>query len=76
MEFDFEKFKQYVNTYDPKKDGCSDDTIIIKDMIYGIGVSYKEKYKFGQGYIKFIKFIKLIHSPIRIKKLTRILKCD
>ena len=39
LPFDFEKFKEYVNSYDPKKHGGNDQIIIISDMLYGIGIS-------------------------------------
>jgi len=74
MKFDFEKFKEYVKTYDPKRDGCSRDDIIIKDMIYGIGISYDKKYYGFSGYKKFLKYIRVLHTSFRERKLRRILK--
>lgn len=75
MMFDFEYFKDYVNTYDPNSTGCKDDITIIKDMLYGIGISYDNKrFSAFKGYNRFINFIKLLHAPIRERKLKRIMK--
>ena len=57
--FDWKAFKEYVNTYDPKRHGANDQIIIMHDMIYGIGLSIdKEKYQYGEGYRKFNQFLK------------------
>ena len=37
-KFDFEKFKEYVNTYEPSKYGMDKPDVIAKDMLYGIGI--------------------------------------
>ena len=61
IQFDWKAFKKYVDTYEPSKHGANDTQIIIKDMIYGIGLSVdKEKYKFHDGYLKFIEYLKEI----------------
>jgi hypothetical protein len=79
MKFDFDKFKEYVNTYEPEKDGCGIGDIIIKDMIYGIGISYdKNKYSMADGYKMFLSYVSMIHKHPKVvkryKKLKRILK--
>ncbi len=58
-KFDLDKFKEYVNTYDIKKNGLNNDVTILKDMIYGLGISMdSEKYSFNSGFKKFISKIK------------------
>ena len=46
MEFNYEYFKEYVNTYDPKTNGCNNDETIINDMLYGIYVPFIYAYYF------------------------------
>ena len=56
--FDFEKFKEYVNTYDPHKHGLGSDNTIIKDMVYGMGIALDEKkYSMADGFRKFVKHL-------------------
>ena len=58
-KFDLEKFKEYVNTYDQRKNGLDNDETIVKDMLYGIGLCLdKEEYCFAGGYRKFKTFLK------------------
>ena len=58
-EFDFEKFKKYVNTYNPKTHGLNMDVTILKDMLYGLGICLdEEKYEFAGGYREFVKFLR------------------
>jgi hypothetical protein len=58
-KFDMEKFKEYVNTYDKRKNGLDNDETIVKDMLYGIGLCLdKEEYCFAGGYKKFKAFLK------------------
>lgn len=58
-KFDMDKFKEYVNTYDQRKNGLDNDETIVKDMLYGIGLCLdKRKYCFAQGYRKFKTFLK------------------
>jgi len=56
--FDFEKFKNYVNTYDPERLGNNQVDSIIKDMLYGIGISLGDKFRFSDGYKKFMDDLK------------------
>lgn len=59
--FDWEKFKDYVNTYDPKIHGLNIPETIIKDMIYGLGISSDEdEYLYVDGYKKFVEHLKEI----------------
>jgi hypothetical protein len=52
--FDFKHFQNYVKTYDEKKDGLDNPDTILKDMLYGLGISIdKEKYSFYKGFEKF-----------------------
>ena len=63
-KFDLVAFKEYVNTYTKTGNGCDDDNVIVKDMLYGIGTSLdKKKYSFAQGFAKFLKHV------IKINKL-------
>ena len=60
-KFDLIKFKEYVNTYTKTGagGGCDDDRIIVKDMLYGIGLCLNEKeYENADGYRKFIAFLR------------------
>jgi hypothetical protein len=62
-KFDWDKFKEYVDTYDPDKHAASNPDIILEDMLYGLGTSLKPKeYKMSNGYKNFkqdlIDFIK------------------
>ncbi len=58
-KFDMEKFKEYVQTYDPKKNGLDNDDTIVKDMIYGIGLCLnKKEFEFAGGFKKFKTFLK------------------
>ena len=58
-KFDMQKFKEYVNTYDKRKNGLDNDETIVKDMLYGIGLCLdKEQYCYAGGYKKFKAFLK------------------
>jgi len=52
--FDLEKFKNYVNTYD-KQMGHKKYSVktIIDDFLYGIGICLDEDNEHAQGYRKF-----------------------
>lgn len=59
IAFDWNAFKEYVNTYDPQKHGLNRKKTIINDMLYGIGLSTcREKYRYADGYAKFKQFLK------------------
>lgn len=60
--FDWDKFKDYVNTYKPQEHGLNIPDVVLEDMLYGLGISLNSKeYKMRDGYEKFkqdlIKFI-------------------
>jgi len=58
-KFDIQKFKEYVQTYDAKRDGLDNDDNIVKDMLYGIGLCLnKKEFESHYGFKKFKKFIK------------------
>jgi hypothetical protein len=65
-KFNLKAFKKYVNTYDVLRHGGDDDRIIIKDMIYGIGIALDdEEYRNADGWKKFKAFIQpLLDEPI------------
>lgn len=46
------RFKHYVNTYGPEH--CYDTDCFILDMLYGIGSSLDDKYKFKSGLDLFL----------------------
>jgi hypothetical protein len=52
--FDWDKFKEYVNTYKPEEHSF-DDFCTIEDMVYGIGIALGEEYREATGYRKFLK---------------------
>lgn len=61
QKFDWPKFIEYVNTYDPKIDGNNNNKTIIHDILFGIGLSLdQENFEFYDGYEKFKKFLKEI----------------
>ena len=58
-KFDMKNFKEYVKTYDTKKNGLDDDDTIVKDMLYGIGLCLnKKEFQYADGFSKFKMFIK------------------
>lgn len=58
-KFDMQKFKEYVQTYDVKKNGLDNDDTIVKDMLYGIGLCLnKKEFEYADGFKKFKTFIK------------------
>mgnify|MGYP000109025365 CR=1 FL=1 len=58
-KFDMQKFKEYVKTYDAKKNGLDNDDTIVKDMLYGIGLCLnKKEFEYADGFKKFKTFIK------------------
>ena len=58
-KFDMQKFKDYVQTYNAKKNGLDNDDTIVKDMLYGIGLCLnKKEFEFADGFKKFKTFIK------------------
>lgn len=66
-EFDWEHFKEYVNTYDPKKDGLDDWNVILLDMLYGLGISVdKDEFSYGTGFKKFKEYLNTnVHWKIK-----------
>lgn len=40
---------------------CSDETFM-KDLIYGVGISFSEKYEFSDGYKKFIAMLSYMYK--------------
>jgi len=62
-KFDLLKFKEYMNTYTKTGVGCDNDRIIVKDILYGIGIALDgEEYRNNDGYKKFLEHIKQIHE--------------
>ena len=51
--FNWKKFTEYVNSYEPSTHSC-DDFCIIEDMVYGLGVALHHKYNGTDGYRKFL----------------------
>jgi hypothetical protein len=51
--FDFEAFKEYVNTYNPSKHGQDNPDTIFLDMLYGVGCSVDEAFHYHQGFSNF-----------------------
>lgn len=57
-KFDFEKFKKYVDTYDPKKHAFEGSPeVIFEDMLYGIGIAIDKKHNFYEGFKLFKQFL-------------------
>jgi len=57
-KFDWQYFLDYVNSYDPKKLADDKVDIIVKDLLYGIGISLDDRFKFADGYKLFMDDIK------------------
>jgi hypothetical protein len=57
-KFDWEQFLDYVNSYDPKKLAGDKVVIIVKDLLYGIGISLDDRFTFADGYKRFMDDIK------------------
>lgn len=57
--FNWEFFKNYVETYDPSTHGGDDWYIILSDMLYGLGVSIdKDEFQNAGGFKKFKEYLK------------------
>lgn len=56
--FDLEKFKNYVNTYE-KQPGHKDYSVetIVNDFLYGIGICLDKSYEYSDGFLKFKEFL-------------------
>ena len=67
-DFDWDSFKKYVNSYDPKKHGLDSEQTIIKDMLYGLGICLDDKYENRNGFLKFLKEISDIINKKKNKK--------
>jgi len=66
-KFDFDAFMEYVNTYDPKRHALDEPETILKDMIYGLGLSLdKDRYKFADGYGRFKYYLETLISTSKI----------
>ena len=68
MEFDWENFKEYVNSYDPEKHASGDTNIILTDMTYGLGIHTSKAFEFHAGYTRFLReflFPTLLDKNIR-----------
>lgn len=57
QNFDWGKFKKYVNTYDVKQHS-SDDKCTFEDVLYGLAIAIDGKYKFANGYKLFKQQLK------------------
>jgi hypothetical protein len=58
IKFNWEKFKEYVNTYDPEMHG-GNWKIILEDMLYCLGISIDEnEFRYANGYKKFKIYLK------------------
>lgn len=59
QKFNWNKFKEYVNTYPTELiDNTSNKTILL-DMLYGLGVSLDDvNYRWNDGFKQFLKYLK------------------
>ena len=55
--FNWEKFKAYVNTYDMKRHSTN-DKCTFEDMLYGLAIAIDDKYWGFLGYREFKKHLK------------------
>lgn len=57
-KFNWKKFKEYVDTYDPKKHGLNNGDIIFLDMLYGIGIAVDPNgYSCAGGFKRFMNYL-------------------
>jgi len=69
-DFDFKKYKEFVNTYDDQVGFTSySEETIINDMLYGIGICLDDdEYGFADGYARFrIKLLGIINKKLEEK---------
>jgi len=66
-QFDWEYFKNYVDTYNPQTHGADNWNIILLDMLYGLGISIdKKEFSNGDGFKKFKEYLKTeVHWKIK-----------
>jgi len=57
-KFNFKDFKNYVDTYDPKRHGLNKPDTIVKDLLYGIGINIDKKFEHFDGFKKFMNWLK------------------
>ncbi len=56
--FNWEGFKNYVNTYDPKEHAANKNSTIVNDMLYGIGVYLnKPLFETKTGFDRFKNYL-------------------
>ncbi len=55
--FNWEKFKEYVNTYDVKQHSAN-DKCTFEDMLYGLANAIDSKYRGANGYKQFKQHLK------------------
>ena len=55
--FNWEKFKEYVNTYDVKQHSVN-DKCTFEDMLYGLATALDNKYRWANGYRLFKQQLK------------------
>lgn len=59
FKFDWDIFYKYVKTYSPEKHGLDLPDVILKDMIYGLGISIDStNFRFSKGFQNFQKWLK------------------
>lgn len=57
-KFDFEKFKNYVNTYPTDPIDILSNKDIILDMLYGLGISLEpQEYRWRTGFSLFLNYL-------------------
>lgn len=57
-KFDWQHFLDYVNSYDPKELADDKPETVVKDLLYGIGISLDDSFRFADGYKRFIDDLK------------------
>ena len=57
-KFNFEAYKNYVDTYDPKRHGLNKPDTTVKDLLYGIGINIDKKFEHFDGFKKFMNWLK------------------
>jgi hypothetical protein len=68
MELIVKRFQRYVATYsDQALYGSYSDETFLSDMLYGIGIAFDPKFKFHNGYEKWLEVLQSFLGTKRLE---------